>query len=153
MIKKQQDAWNSVEPIIDKLRKLHQGDARQCCIEECKNRRWSPGNECLYCKKHSDPNTWCCKCKTRGFADDSATKLCSDCNLLCRTNGCEQPFVGGSDAKLWLTCVAFCHTHGCTNALAVGDPTWCSNCAQKRQEHSKKQQLKRDLAKRSIMSK
>ena len=37
MIKKQQDAWNSVKPIIDKLRKLHQGDARQCCIEECKN--------------------------------------------------------------------------------------------------------------------
>ena len=47
MIKKQQDTWNSAETIIDKLRKLHQGDPTICnllcktnCCYRCKKNFW-----------------------------------------------------------------------------------------------------------------
>ena len=159
MIEKQQNAWNSVEPIINKLRALHQTNPtiRKLCSAytdtECRNyrcnNRLANGSETKYCV------TCVAKCRNYGcnnplatgsekklWANGSEKKLCSTCAANCRNYGCEKAFVD-SVLKLCSTCAAKCHTHGCTNVLADDDPTLCSDCRLK-------QQLKGELAKPGI---
>ena len=95
---------------------------KECCVEECKDRRKSPKQNCLYCMYHSNPNNRCHKCRTRSFADGS--KLCFTCNLLCRTYNCKNRLVDGS--SLCSDCNLLCRKWGCENRLTDGSGTLCS---------------------------
>ena len=77
---------------------------KKCCVEECKDRRHSPESGTMYCQHHSDPKTRCRKCN-RGLVEGSEIKLCSTCNLLCRTKNCMNQLAEGSATKLCSLCL------------------------------------------------
>ena len=114
---------------------------KECCVEECTNRCHSPERECFYCLHHRDPKTRCVKCLTKGRPDGSS--LCSDCNLLCRTNDCKNQIANGSETRLCSTCNLLCRKKGCEKAFVDGVTKLCSTCLVEAEAIAKEKRLER----------